>query len=175
MSVFICVRVPRPSRRCSNCGAAKAHCCVAVDESRSSLAARCVSFYQTSRNCPAVERGERLEKLCCAAKPVAKTSVAKYTGRNCGGEATAHGVWRAADAVHRASLGAMQPHPHYARVRRVPSLHEHESSHGLSSHVRPGASVLCVPASCVPYVPKAKGSLPRVGTADVRCMPSGVL
>eukprot|EP00964_Phaeocystis_antarctica_P058264 scaffold34554_cov27-Phaeocystis_antarctica.AAC.2 len=28
------------------CGAAKAHCCVAVDESRSSLAARCVSFYQ---------------------------------------------------------------------------------------------------------------------------------
>ena len=25
-------------------GAAKAHCCVAVDESRSSLAARCVSF-----------------------------------------------------------------------------------------------------------------------------------
>ena len=27
-------------------GAAKAHCCVAVDESRSSLAARCVSFYQ---------------------------------------------------------------------------------------------------------------------------------
>ena len=28
------------------CGAAKAHCCVAVDGSRSSLAARCVSFYQ---------------------------------------------------------------------------------------------------------------------------------
>eukprot|EP00964_Phaeocystis_antarctica_P081177 scaffold50762_cov58-Phaeocystis_antarctica.AAC.4 len=27
-------------------GAAKAHCCVAVDESRSSLAACCVSFYQ---------------------------------------------------------------------------------------------------------------------------------
>eukprot|EP00964_Phaeocystis_antarctica_P045593 scaffold26257_cov63-Phaeocystis_antarctica.AAC.5 len=27
-------------------GAAKAHCCVAVDESRSSLAARCVSVYQ---------------------------------------------------------------------------------------------------------------------------------
>ena len=29
---------------------------------------------------------------------------------------------------------------------------------GLSSHVRPGASVRCVPASCVPYVPEAKGS-----------------
>ena len=29
------------------CGAAKAHCCVAVDVSRSSLAARCVSFYQS--------------------------------------------------------------------------------------------------------------------------------
>eukprot|EP00964_Phaeocystis_antarctica_P056568 scaffold33375_cov53-Phaeocystis_antarctica.AAC.3 len=28
-------------------GAAKAHCCVAVDESRSSLAACCVSFYQS--------------------------------------------------------------------------------------------------------------------------------
>ena len=27
--------------------AAKAHCCVAADVSRSSLAARCVSFYQT--------------------------------------------------------------------------------------------------------------------------------
>ena len=27
-------------------GAAKAHCCVAVDESRSRLPARCVSFYQ---------------------------------------------------------------------------------------------------------------------------------
>ena len=27
-------------------GAAKAHCCVAVDESRSSLAPCCVSFYQ---------------------------------------------------------------------------------------------------------------------------------
>ena len=48
-------------------GAAKAHCCVAVDESRSSLAACCVSFYQIVCLCLSVclpsGSGEKFEKF----------------------------------------------------------------------------------------------------------------
>eukprot|EP00964_Phaeocystis_antarctica_P082297 scaffold51597_cov60-Phaeocystis_antarctica.AAC.3 len=43
-----CRPAPRGASLGGPYGAAKAHCCVAVDESRSSLAACCVSFYQLS-------------------------------------------------------------------------------------------------------------------------------
>eukprot|EP00964_Phaeocystis_antarctica_P025498 scaffold14339_cov29-Phaeocystis_antarctica.AAC.3 len=51
-------------------GAAKAHCCVAVDESRSSLPACCVSFYQLS--------------VCLSRCPVRVSSTLEVTEREAG-------------------------------------------------------------------------------------------